>query len=49
LDGLEEYVYVESREADDGVEFCDFVCEGSFVGEGGEGVGWVVDYPERHC
>ena len=49
MDGLEEDVYVEFGEADDGVVFCDFVCEGGFFGEGGEGVGGVVYYPERHC
>lgn len=49
LDGLEEDVYVESRQAGFDVDFGDCVCEGGFVGCGGEGVGWVVDVPERHC
>jgi hypothetical protein len=49
LDRLEEDVYVESGEVGGDVDVGDCVCEGGFGGCGGEGVGWVVDDPERHC
>jgi len=49
LDGLEEDVYVESRQAGFHVDLGDCICQGGFVACGGEGVRWVVDVPERHC